>query len=120
MITIATNENNDLFVDASGNIATAKDADALAQTVYHVDKTNLGECPLNTTIGTDFFGTIFASPANIKGFIKQSTLQTEALEGVNAVTDFSYDIGAESEDGKRTFKYEKRISTIFGDFKTNG
>lgn len=109
---------NDIGVDSLGNIATKRDAEALANIVYNVDKTNLGECPLNTTLGTDYFGTIFNAHPDLNGFRTQNVEQTEQLEGVLSVQDFTTKIS--NDDGKLSLAYEKVIITEYGEIKTNG
>ena len=93
---------NDIHVDDAGNIATLSDAKALANIVYNVDKTNRGECPLDTDLGIDFFGTVFSSPPNLKLFKTQSILETEKLENVIAVDEFSFNYDSENNILKYT------------------
>lgn len=120
VITLDTLSNgvNDISIDSLGNIATRKDAEALANIVYNVDKTNLGECPLNTTLGTDYFGTIFSTRPDINGFRTQNVEQTEQIDGVLSVQDFTSNL--KNEEGKISFSYEKIIITEYGEIKTNG
>lgn len=118
MITLASmdNENNDIHVDSYGNIATFVDAEALANVVYNVDKTNKGECPLDTSLGIDYFNTVFASPPNLKLFRTQNILETEKLDEVIAVDEFSFNYDSENN----ILKYTKIIDSIYGEVAVNG
>jgi hypothetical protein len=67
----------DLVLDASGNIAVAGNPYSLAQDAASADRTFLGECYWDTTLGVDFIGKIFGK--NIPLAILKQAMIDEAL-----------------------------------------
>ena len=116
MITIAAINGQDLSIDEYGNIATYEDKDAIANVIYNVDKTNKGECALNTDLGTDFFGTVFAASPSLARFKAQNMSQTEEIEGVLGVSDFTFEYNPDN----KVLSYTKTVNTIYGEAKVNG
>ena len=117
MKTLASmDNNNDIHIDAYGNIAIFEDAQALANVVYNLDKTVIGECPLNTGLGIDYFGTIFTAQPSLMRFKSQNIEQTENLDEVIAVDSFTFDYDTE----KNILSYEKVVDSIYGEVKVNG
>lgn len=88
MITLATNETNDIFIDASGNIAVASGQAASAQTVRHAVLTNYGELPLDQTAGVPYFNTVFTDAPNLEAFRQEVQRTAEGVEEVRSVSDF--------------------------------
>ena len=109
MKTIATNSDNDVYLDALGNLALVSDIDALALVIKQRIQTVLGECQLATNVGVDYFGSVFNSPPDVFLFRKQIVNNVEAINGVNSVVNFEMRI----EDS--TLKYEMNVSTVYGE-----
>lgn len=90
--TIATNANNDMHVDAMGNLAVFDDREALANIVLNVFRTNYGELQYNTNDGIPYFATIFNDSPNIRlfeAFLRERAL---AIPGIESVGAFSYEV----------------------------
>ena len=68
----------DLVLDSAGNIALAAPPYALVQDVASAERTFLGECWYNTTLGIDYFGQIL-------GQLPPSSLLT-SLQSKEALT----------------------------------
>lgn len=64
----------DLTLDASGNIAVADDPYATAQDVACAVRTFLGEVYYNTTLGIDYFGSIFGKTPSL-ALLKNAIVQ---------------------------------------------
>ena len=109
MKTIGTNSDNDIYLDALGNLAVLSDIDALSLVIKQRIQTVLGECQLATNVGVDYFGSVFNSPPDVFLFRKQIVNNVEAIDGVNFVVNFAMRI----EDS--TLKYEMNVSTIYGE-----
>ncbi len=114
MKTIATDDKNDLYIDAGGNIAILNDIDALANISKNAVLTNAGELSFNKQKGIPYMDTIFADEANIDIF-QASIIQTlESLDGVERVSSFSYSV----DGGVYSYKVEE--TTEFGTVVLNG
>lgn len=116
MITLSSLKNDDISVDEYGNIATLTDKEAMVNIIYNVDKTNKGECALNTDLGTDFFGTVFSATPSLARFKAQNIAQTEKLDGVLGVSDFTFDYNSDTT----VLNYTKTVNTVYGEVKVNG
>ena len=114
MKTIATNSDNDVYLDALGNLALVSDIDALALVIKQRIQTVLGECQLATNVGVDYFGSVFNQPPDVFLFRKQIVNNVEAINGVNSVVNFAMRI----EDS--TLKYEMNVSTVYGETTITG
>lgn len=114
MITIATNDNNDIFINTSGNIATSNDIVALANVSKNRVLTNLGEPQYNQQFGIPYFETIFTDNPTIDLFQASIIQILEEQEEVNRVSNFDYS----QENG--IFSYKLTENTIYGDIEING
>ena len=114
MITITTNKNNDIFVDATGNLATKNDIEALANVSVHTVLTALGEPEFNQTDGIPYFQTIFTDTPQIELFQAAIISALESLESVQRVSDFEY------TQNNGVFSYSLKEHTIYGDIVLNG
>ncbi len=76
----------DLTLDAFGNIAVAAPPYALAQDVASACRTVLGEVYYDTTLGVDYFGTIFGYTPPIAIFQEQFVNAALSVAGVVAAT----------------------------------
>ena len=84
-----TNAPHDLYLEANGNLAMVRDAEAVGQHVRQRLMTFEGEWFLDTTAGVMWLQEIMGQPENLplaEGVIKAEILDTD---GVTAITDFS-------------------------------
>lgn len=114
MITIATNSDNDIYTDSSGNLAMLTDINALANVSKNVVLTALGEPEYNITDGIPYFETIFTDTPKIDLLQAAQVAALENLEDVNRVSNYEY----EQTDG--IYSYSLIEHTTFGDIKING
>ena len=114
MITISTNENNDIFLDSSGNIATSTDINALANVSKNKVLTTLGEPEYNQLDGIPYFETIFTDTPKIDLFQAAVIDTLESLNEVQGVTNFDY------EQNNGVFSYSLIEKTTYGDIQLNG
>ncbi len=78
MLSIALDENNDIFLDNYQNLALARDIEAVKTAVSCQTKTNYGEIILDTELGIPYFTTIFTAHPDIelwKTYMRQAVLQ---------------------------------------------
>ncbi len=114
MKTIATDKNNDLFIDAGGSIAIVSDIDALANISKNAVLTNRGELTYNVQFGIPYMNTIFADVANTDIF-QASIIQTlESLDGVERISSFAFEIN------NGIYSYQVEETTEFGTVVLNG
>lgn len=114
MITISTNENNDIFLDSNGNIATSTDINALANVSKNKVLTTLGEPEYNQLEGIPYFETIFTDTPKIDLFQAAVIDTLESLDEVQRVTNFDY------EQNNGVFSYSLIEKTTYGDIQLNG
>lgn len=113
MQTIAINDNNDIYIDKSGNLAIKKDLEAMGDIFVNKTQTLKNEL-LYSDKGIDYFNTIFSSPSYPDLFQNELTNQIENTESTISVDDFEGEI----KDG--TYKYKAKIQTEFGEVYLNG
>lgn len=106
--TFATNENNDLFLDDSGNLALAFDRDAVLENCAHAMQTILGECVLDLPRGLPNFEAVWNGQPNLAQYNLAARLALSEVAGVLAVLSF------ESAQVGDTLQYRAQIQTIFG------
>jgi len=114
MITIATSENNDIFVNASGNLATSLDINALANISKNKVLTTLGEPEYNQLDGIPYFETIFTDTPKIDLFQAAVVDTLEILENVQRVSNFDY---TQNND---VFSYSLLETTTYGNITLEG
>lgn len=114
MKTIATNDNNDIFIDAGGNIAIYSDIAALANISKNAVLTNSAELEFNTEKGIPYMETVFSDNVNTDIFQANIIRTLEALEGVERVSSFTYEL----KDG--IYSYSVQIITELGTVVVNG
>lgn len=79
---LALNTNNDIFSE-KGSIRRVYSSSQVVQNVRTRLLTYLGECFLDTTRGTDWFGKVFIKPINLSTAeteIKRIIIQTRGVE----------------------------------------
>lgn len=114
MITISTDQNNDIFIDSSGNIATSQNINALANISKNKVLTTLGEPEYNQLDGIPYFETIFTDTPKIDLFQAAVIDTLETLDNVQRVYGFEYT----QENG--IFSYSLIEKTTYGDIQING
>ena len=114
MQTISVNQNNDIYVDTSGNIAMGKDKYALSDICKNKVLTTLGEPEYNQTAGIPYFETVFCDTPKIDLFQTAVIETIEQTDNVNRVTNFDYD------QNNGVLSYSLIINTDFGDIQLNG
>ena len=114
MITIATNSDNDIYRDVSGNLAMLTDIKALANVSKNVVLTTLGEPQYDQQNGIPYFETIFTDTPKIDLFQAAQVDALEKLADVNRVSNYEYT----QENG--IYSYSLIEHTTFGDIQLNG
>lgn len=114
MQTIAINQNNDIFIDSSGNIALKNDIEALADMSKNKVLETLGESQYNQLEGIPYFETIFCDTPKIDLFQAAVIQTTKNTEDVINVKDFNY------TQNSGVFSYTVTIVSDFGDIQLNG
>lgn len=114
MITISTNENNDIFIDSTGNIATSEDIQALANVSKNKALTTLGEPEYNQLDGIPYFETIFTDTPKIDLFQAAMINSMESQDEVQRVSNFEYTVN------NGVFSYSLTEKTTYGDISING
>lgn len=114
MITISTNENNDIFTDTTGNISTSENISALANISKNKVLTTLGEPEYNQLDGIPYFETIFTDTPKIDLFQAAVVDALESLDGVQRVSNFEY------TQNNGVFSYSLLETTTYGNITLEG
>ena len=114
MKTIPINQNNDIYLDASGNLAMAQDLEAMGNIFVNKSQTNKGELPYNTEKGIDFFNTIFSSPCYPDLYQNELLSTLEDTEDTQEVLNFN------NEVQNNIYSYSVDIITDYGQVTLNG
>lgn len=114
MRTIAIDNNNDIYIDNSNNLAIKTDLNAMGDIFTNKSQTNLGELLYNTGKGIDFFNTVFSSPTYLDLFQNELITQLEDTEETQKVS--SYNAQVENE----IYSYSTEIQTSYGKVTLNG
>lgn len=109
MKTLATNDNNDLFLGPDGNIVVASNIDAVLQACATATKAQLGEMVLNIDQGIPNFQTIWKNAVNVPQF---EAYLRQTLEGVQGVTEVRQ-LTVTAQNNVVT--YSATIVTIYGE-----
>lgn len=115
MISLLTdNQNNDLYLDERGNLASGEDKAAVAQICKNVLRACLGELPLNQSAGIPYLEDIFVSNASL-GLARAYMMRAIAgVNGVNKIMEFEI---ARRGD---VLGYQAKILTQAGVIEING
>lgn len=114
MKTIATNSDNDIYIDSNGNLAMLKDINALANVSKNVILQTYGEAEYNQESGIPYFETIFTDTPKIDLLQAAQIAALENLEDVNRVSNYEY------EQSEGVYSYSLIEHTTFGDIQLNG
>lgn len=112
--TLATDENNDLYLDADGNIAVFSGLAAVQNICLNASKAQLGEMPLYTAQGIPNFESVWNGVPNLPQF--EAALRVTLLSVPNVVSIESLD----TQLSQNTVRYTARINTTFGSSVVNG
>lgn len=114
MITLAVNEQNDIYVGADGNLALARDADALAQLSAQAIKALRGEMVFDTGRGMPNMTTVWAGTSNLPRYEAAARQRLLALPGVRSIVSLT-----STREGD-AFRYRAELRTIYGPVIANG
>ncbi|WVR18087.1 baseplate wedge subunit [Burkholderia phage Bm1] len=112
MITISVDENNDIYLDASRNLAMASDKEALRQVCAQVSKAMRGEFLYAQNDGVNYRDFVWTT-AKIVSFEASLSSQLLQLPGVLDVTDFNV-----TRDGD-LMVYTVNVHTVYGEIPLN-
>ena len=107
MKSLATNQRNDLFINADGNLAIARDIEAVKQDCQHAMQAQLGEMVLALDRGMPTRDLVWHN-TNLVQFEAYARQTLRAVGGVVDVIAFDVAI----EDG--ALYYSATIQTVFG------
>lgn len=113
MITLATNDNNSIYVDKNGNIATLSGAEALAQTLGQISKTRRNEMLYAKNRGIPYWDTVFQTQ-DFQLF--EAAMRSEFMRHPEVTGILSFVVEQEGDD----LVYEAQVTSIYGTVKVNG
>lgn len=114
MQTISINQNNDIYLDTSGNLAITLDIYALADISKNKVLTNLGEPEYNVLQGIPYFETIFTDTPKIDLFQAAIIETLENTDDIERVSNFEY------TQNNGIFSYSLIEHTTYGEINLNG
>ena len=112
MRTLATDENNDMFLDKKG-FAFLEDIDAVSNVVERRLKTQRGELKYATSRGIPWFESIFAGQRNAKAWEAAMKETIKDVDGVISIDTFDYAIE------NNVVTYQTKFKTIYGGATVN-
>jgi len=116
--TFAVNSDNDLYIDAQGNLAIVYDLQAVLQACKQAALTLLGEMVLQTTQGIPYLTAVWVGTPNIPAF--EGALRTSwlAIQGVTGIIELNTVIQPYTVPGTTipitALSYSATIDTLFG------
>ncbi len=113
-LTIATNSSNDIYLDAQGNMAMARDLNAVANACRNAALAQLGEMIFAINDGLPNFQVIWKGTPNFPLFIAYLRRTLAAVPGVNRVESV---LVSQNND---IMSYTAVIITDFGTRQING
>lgn len=113
-LTLAVNENNDIYLDANGNLALATGIDAVLILCARAAKAQLGEMVLNTDQGMPNFQTIWNGSPNVAQF--EAALRRTLLQVVDVLGVTGIDVALTNN----VLRYTATIITAYGEGVING
>lgn len=106
MYSLQLNDNWDLCIDNSGDIALCTAPYSKAQEVANAVRTFLGECYYNTNLGVPYFETVFKTGISMSEISHHIKKAAETVEDVyNVITALEYDIVERKLKGQIRFNY---------------
>ena len=113
VIAFGVNENNDLFLDESGNIAIVTNLQAVLQGCEQAVKTLLGELVLQTDLGVPYFEAVFVGTPNLAVFEQSIRQAILSIPGVIQVLTLDTSVTGE------VLTYNAVIETEYGEGSIN-
>lgn len=110
----AVNENNDIYLDDTGKLATKTGLPATLQHCEHAMKTLLGEMVYAASRGIDYFGIVFIGSPNLLQFEAQARVALLRIPEVEEILSF------DTEFLGNILEYTTELKTIFGQDSING
>jgi hypothetical protein len=107
--TIATDSNNDMFIDTSGSVAMYTDVNAVLQSCEHAVKTMRGELVLQGDIGMPNFQLIWNGAPNIPQALSAARTALMAVPDVIGISELSAFVQ------NNVLYYNATIETIYGE-----
>ena len=114
MRTVTTDANNDMMLDAAGNLTVSFDLEAAGQTAEHYAATSRAEMIHNFDEGIPFFQTVFARDVSIPQFeaaLRRRILQAPGVRSIQSLETV--------QDGD-VLRYTATIVTDYGQAAING
>lgn len=108
MITIETDENNDIVRIPGGNVSLIRGAQATGQTAAHFAKATLNEMIYKFDEGMPFFDVVFG--ANLQVYQFEAAMRERILQAPNVVAIRSFEV---TQDGD-VLRYTATIETSDG------
>lgn len=109
MRTLATDENNNLYVTKSGSLALLTEVDAVLQSCRQASQVLMGELPYAQSRGIAFFDVGFTSTSQLAIFESQLRTMLLSVPEVTKVVSIGFDV-----DGDEV-SYEAKIQTSYSD-----
>lgn len=107
-LTVAENENNDMFLGPDGNIVMYDGIQAVAQLCKAAAETLLGEMIFDTATGIPYFEEVFTGVVNFSRFEASLRTNLSAIDGVMAIENIELNLNS------GIFSYSVVIVTIYG------
>ena len=114
METIATNQDNDIYLDVYNNIAISSDLLAVANVCKNAVLTRYNELLYNKGVGVPYLETIFTDKPNISAFQVAIMETLKNVKNVIKVKNFTYEVN------NGLLKYSVNITTKFCEVNING
>lgn len=114
-LSLAVDENNDIYLDANGNIALVYDLEAVRQDCDHAAKTLLGDLIFNQDLGIPYLQTVFTPPINLTQF--EAALRDNLLGVNSAITQV---LSVSINQNGDVLNYVAQIASIYGEFEISG
>lgn len=114
LTTIAVDKNNDIYLDADGNLAISYDLQAVLQGCEQAAKTLLGEMVLNVDQGIPYFDVVWVGVPNIEQY--NAALRTAFF----SVPDVLEVVSLMIQQTNNTLAYTAIIRTSYGSGGING
>lgn len=112
--TFGVNSDNDLYLDASGNIAILTGIDAVVQCCETASKAQLGEMVLETGLGLPNFQSIWIGTPNYSLWQSYLVTALNNVIGVSEVVSVSYQVGSGSLNYTATIASQYGLAEVTG------
>lgn len=106
--TLSVDENNDIYIAADGNVATAMDLQATLQAAQQAAQTRLGEMVFAVDQGVPFFEAVWIGSPNLSQYDAALRSAILAVDGVLGVDDLTMTRAGD------VLSYSATIQTIYG------